>query len=62
MSSVAELIEEKFGEYYELFMPGLQSILSKTPNETREQKELRSNTIKAMGFIFEGVKDRAADF
>ena len=40
------------------FIPGLKQILATMPMDTKQQKELRSHCIQAIGFILTAVKDR----
>ena len=43
-------------------MPGLKTILANTPNETRQQRDLKSNTIQCIGFLLEAVKEKQDEF
>lgn len=43
-------------------MPGLKTILSTTPNDTKQQQELKSNTIQCIGFLLEAVKEKQDEF
>jgi hypothetical protein len=58
LCSVAEVMNDKFAAFYSTFMPGLLTILKDTPMETKNQKELRSNCIQAIGCILESVADK----
>lgn len=58
LSCVANVLEEKFGEFYNLFMPGLKQILVTMPMETKQQQELRSHCINSIGFILTAMKDK----
>ena len=51
-------MNDKFAAFYSTFMPGLLTILKDTPMETKNQKELRSNCIQAIGCILESVADK----
>lgn len=57
ISCIATLIEEKFVNYYQNFMPGLKHIILNTPNETNSQRDLRSNTIQTIGFMMDAIKN-----
>lgn len=43
-------------------MPGLKSILVNTPNDTKNQRDLKSNTIQCIGFLLEAVKEEREQF
>lgn len=62
LACIAQLIEDDFAQYYNDFMPGLKTILANTPNETRQQRDLKSNTIQCIGFLLEAVKDKQDEF
>lgn len=62
LSCIAQLIEDKFAEYYNQFMPGLKSILENTPSDSQANLNLRSNTIQCIGFLLEAVKDKREEF
>jgi hypothetical protein len=36
LSCVANVLEDKFGDFYNLFMPGLKQILATMPMETKQ--------------------------
>jgi hypothetical protein len=55
---VANVLEDKFGDFYSLFMPGLKQILATMPMETKQQQELRSHCINSIGFILTAMKDK----
>ena len=62
LACIAQLIEDDFAQYYNDFMPGLKTILANTPNETRQQRDLKSNTKQCIGFLLEAVKDKQDEF
>jgi hypothetical protein len=62
LSIVAAIIESEFSKYYNEFMPLLMSILENVGMETISQKNLRSKTIEAMGFMIEAVSEDKATF
>ncbi len=62
LACIASLIEDEFAQYYNNFMPGLKTILENTPNDTRQQRDLKSNTIQCIGFLLEAVKEKQDEF
>lgn len=57
LTVMAEVLTDQFAGLYSKFMPGLKQILAITPQETKQQKELRSSCIQTIGSILESVKD-----
>lgn len=58
LSCLANVLEDKFADHYGKFMPGLKQILVTMPMDTKQQQELRSHCIQAIGFILTAVKDK----
>ena len=57
LSLTATLIDQDFAVYYSEFMPMMLEILTKVGMTTMQQKNLRSKTIEAMGFMIEAISD-----
>lgn len=55
---LAEVLSDKFANHYNKFMPALKQLLKMTPNQTKQQKELRANCIETIGNILDSVKDK----
>ena len=56
--SLLSNIEEKyFEEYYPKIMPGLKKLYYNLNTETPEQKQLRTNCINTIGYLFSGISD-----
>ena len=56
--SLLSSIEEKhFEEYYPKIMSGLKELYHKLNTETAEQKQLRTNCINTIGYLFSGISD-----
>ena len=62
ISVVATTIDKDFVPYYHDFMPGLKNILANTPMDTPRHKELRANTISAIGYMMSAVADQKEEF
>jgi len=58
LSVLAEVLADKFAAHYQKFMPALKQLLKMTPNQTKQQKELRANCIETIGNILDSVKDQ----
>lgn len=56
--SLLSSIEEKhFEEYYPKIMLGLKKLYYKLNTETAEQKQLRTNCINTIGYLFSGISE-----
>jgi hypothetical protein len=52
---MATLIEEKFGAYFNEFMPLMEKIIDNVDSQSTEQMRLRARTIESMGFMIESI-------
>ena len=57
LNSSATLIEEKFADYFNDFMPLMEKIIDNVESKTPDQMRLRARTIESMGVIIESVSD-----
>jgi hypothetical protein len=57
LSILAELLGEKFSQYYSTFMPGLKNLLASLGSENSESLNLRQLTISTIGHLLGSFKE-----
>ena len=57
LNSMATLIEDKFGAYFNEFMPLMEKIIDGVEAKAPEQMRLRARTFESIGFMIESVSD-----
>lgn len=54
----ASLIEEKFADYFDSFMPLMIKIIKQVESQTAQQRNLRARTIESMGIMIAAVAEQ----
>ena len=57
ISLLSNIHENNFGEYYPKIMSGLKKLYYNLDAKTPEQKQLRTNCITTMGYLFSGISE-----
>lgn len=57
LNASATLIEEKFADYFNEFMPLMEKIIDNVESKTPDQMRLRARTIESMGVMIASVAD-----
>lgn len=55
LNSMATLIEDKFGAYFNEFMPLMEKIIDSVEAKSPEQMRLRARTVESIGYMIESV-------
>ena len=57
ISLLSNIHEKNFGQYYHEIMPGLKQLYYKVESKTPEQRQLRTNCINTIGYLFSSVSE-----
>jgi hypothetical protein len=57
LNASATLIEEKFADYFNQFMPLMEKIIDNVESKTPDQMRLRARTIESMGVMIASVAE-----
>ena len=57
LNAAATLIEEKFADYFNQFMPLMEKIIDNVESKTPSQMRLRARTIESMGIMITSVAE-----
>jgi hypothetical protein len=57
LNAAATLIEEKFADYFNQFMPLMEKIIDNVESKTPSQMRLRARTIESMGIMITAVSE-----
>ena len=62
ISFLSNIIEKEFSIYYNKIMPGLKKLYFNLETKTEKQKQLKTNCIKTIGYLFSGINEQYQEY
>ena len=62
ISLLSNIHEKSFSPYYNVIMPGLKKLYFNLDAKTETQKQLKSNCIKTIGYLFSGISEQYQEY
>lgn len=62
ISLLSNIMEKEFSIYYNKIMPGLKKLFFNLETKTEKQKQLKTNCIKTIGYLFSGINEQYQEY